>query len=278
MEREPGLVVEPDETVIGVWGEALEIHIKHAGRGAPVVYLGSFVGSGAWEPFLDALAQDWTVHAVEFPGSSPVDRAAIHQVETYWDLVLVVQEALDGLGLDRPALIGHSFGGMVAADLAAHFPDRFSKLVLISALGLWSDEEPVRTTELIASAPEDIPGFLFHDPTSPAAGSALALPDDPDDAVRAIAAGVWAMACAGKFIWPIPDNGLAKRLHRITAETLVIWGREDKVVPVGYAERFGAALGTARVEILDACGHMPQIERRDDVVGLISGFLGSETA
>lgn len=272
------VTVVPHEISVPVGNDSLELRVKHAGEGSPIVFLGSFTGHGGWEPFLDDLAGKAAVYAIELPGMSPDDRLAIHKVDTYWDLLLLVEEAIDGLELERPALVGHSFGAMLAADLAAHFPQRFTKLVLAAPLGLWSDECPVRTTELIAAAPEAVPGLLFHDVSAPNVTAALALPQDADEAVTAIAAKVWAMACVAKFIWPIPDNGLAKRLHRVRADTLVMFGEEDRIVPVSYAELFGDALPSARIERLAGCGHVPQVERPDLVGSLLDTFFGFEVS
>jgi len=84
--------------------------------------------------------KDNFVYAPEHPGTSPGDPQAIREVQTYWELLLIYIELAGKLGLERPVAIGQSFGGMVAADLAASFPRLFSALVLLSPLGLWRDD------------------------------------------------------------------------------------------------------------------------------------------
>ena len=87
------------------------------------------------------------------------------------------------------------------------------------------------------------------------------MPDDPKEAATVIADLVWALGATGKFVWPIPDKGLKKRMHRIKAETLIVWGEDDALVSSVYAEEFAARIANSRVEIIKDCGHVPQVER-----------------
>ena len=185
--------------------------------------------------------------------------------------MLLYEEAIRRLGLERPAVLGQSFGGMLACELAAHFPRLFERVVVLDPIGLWRDDAPV--VNWVATAPEDLPPLLFHDPQSDAARAALAPPEDPEAAVGAIAGFVWGIGCTAKFVWPIPEKGLAKRLHRIEAPTLVIWGKQDGLVPAVYAEEFGRRIAGSRVEILDECGHIPQVEQPEKTFALVSEFL-----
>jgi pimeloyl-ACP methyl ester carboxylesterase len=73
--------------------------------------------------------------------------------------------------------------------------------------------------------------------------------------------------------WPIPDKGLKKRLHRVKAPALIVWGEDDELVSPIYAKEFADRLGNARVEIIADCGHVPQVERLDIVGPLVAGFL-----
>src|SRR2546421_316445 len=81
--------------------------------------------------FHDTLARDFTVYAPDHPGTSDGDPESHRSLDDMWDLALFYDELFDKLALDKPALVGHSFGGMVAGDIAANFPKRVGKLVLI---------------------------------------------------------------------------------------------------------------------------------------------------
>src|SRR5439155_21151196 len=85
---------------------------------------------------------------------------------------------------------------------------------------------------------------------------------------------VWSLACTGKFVWPIPDKGLKKRIHRISAPTLIVWGKQDGIVPPVYAQEFAERIAGARVEMIDGAAHLPQIEQTEKVSKRVADFLG----
>src|SRR5918912_1988351 len=124
------LTSTPTQRSVRVWQDKLESQVKVAGKGPPAVYFHS-AGGPLWDGFLDALAEHYTVYAPEHPGTSVGDPTAIEQVDDLWDLVLVYDEVFAALGLDSPVVLGQSFGGMIACELAATFPRRARKLVLL---------------------------------------------------------------------------------------------------------------------------------------------------
>ena len=118
------------KTLIRTMNGRVESYVHHAGNGAPVVFLHG-AGGPAWDPFLDDLAEHFTVYAPSLPGTEG-DPDAVREIRGLWELMLHYYEVFDQLGLDSPAVIGHSFGGMLAAELAStkgkqtrpHFIDR----------------------------------------------------------------------------------------------------------------------------------------------------------
>jgi pimeloyl-ACP methyl ester carboxylesterase len=266
-----GAIAVREETV-QVWAGRLKLRVKVAGDGPPLLYFHPLPGL-AWGPLLDQLAGRHTVYAVEHPGTTPGDPRAITEVQTFWELLLVYDEAIRELGLRRPAVIGQSFGGMVAADLAATFPHLVSRLVLLSPIGLWRDDAPIPLMQMVAGPPEDLPQYLFAHPDSAAARAAMALPDDPAQIPKAIAQSAWNTGCTTKFAWPIADHGLGRRLHRITAPTLIVWGRQDALVPVAYAGEFGRGIAGSQVEVIDDCGHVVQVDQPERTWAAITAFL-----
>jgi pimeloyl-ACP methyl ester carboxylesterase len=263
-----------DETV-EVWDSRLRLHVKVAGDGPPLLYFHPLAGL-TWTPLLDRLAGRHTVYAPEHPGTSPGDPQAIREVQTFWELLLVYQELTEVLRVDRPVVVGQSFGGMVAADLAASFPRLFGRLVLLSPLGLWRDDMPIPLMEMVAGPPSEVPKYLYAHPGSEAARAAQAMPADPARQAKAIAQATWNVGCTTKFAWPIADHGLGRRLHRVQVPTLIVWGREDALVPVGYAKEFGSRIAGSRVEVLDDCGHVVQVDQPERSWAAISGFLAGE--
>jgi pimeloyl-ACP methyl ester carboxylesterase len=260
------------EEVISVWNDQLEIHVKIAGSGPPLLFLHG--GGGLrWTPFLERLSGLFTVYAPELPGTSPADPHAIHKVDTFADLLLMYEELVRGLGIAGAVAIGESLGGMMVADLAAHFPSLFSRLVLFAPAGLWRDDHPAHVVESFSSEPEQAPEYLFFDHQGDLARAFFAPPDDPELIPSVVAAIVWAQGCAAKFLWPIPDQGLAKRLHRVTAPTLIIFGTEDRLMPSIYGQEFADRIAGSRVELIDRCGHIPHVEALDRTWELVSEFL-----
>jgi pimeloyl-ACP methyl ester carboxylesterase len=261
-----------DET-LALWDGQVKMHVKIGGSGPPLLYFHAASGL-VWDPFVDRLAGRYTVYAPEHPGTSPEVPREIHKVESLWQLVLIYEEAIRRLDLDeKPVVVGQSFGGMMALELAAAYPGLFGKLVVLDPIGLWRDDAPV--ANWIAAPPQELPGMLFYDPEGEAAQAMFAMPEDPEAAVKAQAALVWAIGCTGKFVWPIPDKGLASRLHRVDVPTLVVWGREDRLNPVVYAEEFGRRIKGSRVEVIGECGHVPQAEQPEATYDLVSQFLAS---
>jgi pimeloyl-ACP methyl ester carboxylesterase len=263
-------MVATQERTVSVWRDTIQPRVKVAGSGPPVVFFHGATGL-QWDPFLDSLAGQFTVYAPEHPGTSPGDPDGVKPLDNLWDLVLYYYELFDQLGLESPAVVGHSFGGMVAAEVAATNPERVSRLVLIDPVGLWRDDMPVKNWMVML--PEDLVQVVFADPTGPVAQQAFAMPDDVDAQIDARIQMTWSLACTGKFVWPIPDKGLKKRLHRIEAPTLVIWGKEDRLIAPDYAQEFAGRIPNARVELVDGAGHLPQLEQLGTVVPMVRGFL-----
>jgi pimeloyl-ACP methyl ester carboxylesterase len=256
---------------LDLWDGQISTRVHSAGSGDPVVFLHGAAGL-QWDAFLDGLAEQHTVFAPEHPGTTPGDPDGIRPLDHLWDLILYYDELLSALELDSAALVGHSFGGMVAAEVAASFPDRVSKLVLISALGLWRDDAPI--PNFMVMTPEEFVPLLVADQTGPVAQTLLAPPDlESEEGQTAVIQGVWSLACTGKFIWPIPDRGLNKRLHRVTADTLIVWGHRDNLVKSVYADEFRERIRGSRVEVIENAAHFPHLEQTERTIELVNDFL-----
>jgi pimeloyl-ACP methyl ester carboxylesterase len=166
-------------------------------------------------------------------------------------------------------VVGHGFGGMVAAELAANSPRRVDKLVLIAPFGLWRDENPI--PDIAATPADEMPKLLLADPDGPLAAGLVPPADDP----QALFEHAQRMASILHFIWPLPDKGLKRRLHRVRADTLLVWGREDRLVSPAYAADFAALLGKSQTAWIDGVGHLAQLEATDAVRDHTLAFLRS---
>jgi pimeloyl-ACP methyl ester carboxylesterase len=230
----------------------------------PLVWLHSLYGVEADRPIVEALAEHHHVYAPLAPGFT--DLAELEDIRDIHDLALHYDDIMDALELDEAVVAGHSFGAMIAAELAAHVPARVSRLILASPLGLWNDRHPV--ADLFGIPAAEVPGLLYANPTR-APGSA----GQPD--VESIIALTRGMTTVARFLWPIPDRGLSRRLYRVRAPTLVIHGALDRFVPVEYAAEFAEKLPAATTRIIPDAGHLLTVEALDPMLRAMADFLSS---
>jgi pimeloyl-ACP methyl ester carboxylesterase len=251
-------------------GVTAEVHTR--GSGHPLLWLHSAGGLYPSEPLLDLLAERYLVYAPVWPGfGEDATEGALEDMLDFalhgWDLV----EAL-GLGGARPHLVGHSMGGMVAAEMACLNPRGIDRLVLVAAAGLWIDELPV--PDIFAMLPFELAEALFADP---AAGERLLMAgtDFGDDEAmkRFLVGNARRLGTAGKILFPIPNRRRAKRLYRMDRPALALWGREDRLFPPRYGERFVELLPDARLTVVPDAGHMLPYEQPESAAAAIVEFL-----
>ena len=262
----------PETRRIKLWQDRIDTEVEISGSGSPLVYLHGPWGLAPDRGFVARLAERHKVFAPKFPGTSTGDPNAVQALGGWHDLVLYSGELFDRLQLDAPALVGHSFGALLAAEYAAAAPRAVSRLVLIDPVGLWRDDHPVKNWMILSEAARK--AALFAAPEGEAARRFFAVPADPQARVEALSQFVWAQACTGKFVWPVADRGLARRIHRIAAPALILWGGADGIVPPLYAQEFAKRISGAKVEVIGNAGHLPQLEQEQQVVAAIGKFLG----
>ena len=248
------------------------VHLLRGGTGEPVLFLHAAGGAGAWLPFHSQLAEaGFEVIAPDHPGFGQSDD--FPDVEAIDDLVYHYLDVLDGLGFGlgsaRPHVVGASFGGWVAAELAVHSPQLIGSLTLLSAAGLRLPDHPV--ADVFLMPPAKLAAALFHDPPP-----APAPPGTAPDLDVIIAAYREATSLA-RFSWVpyLSDPKLERRLGRITAPTLVVAPADDRLIPVAHARRYAQLIGGAEYAEVAACGHAMHVERPGEFAALVASFLAS---
>jgi pimeloyl-ACP methyl ester carboxylesterase len=267
-ERRSGLRPVVRARTVPLRDGTVQIQVRTAGQGPPLVYFHSFHDRDGWSPLLDRLAARHRVYAPVHPGVG--GSTGVEHLDDVVDLALVYDECLTALGLRRAHLAGHFFGAMVAAELAALLPERARRLVLISPLGLWRDDAP--TADVLILPHAELMAALWQDPESAAARAWATLPGTEAENVAAQLESIARRAAMGKFVWPIPDKGLRRRLHRVAAPTLLLWGDADRVNPVAYGEAWRERLAKAELRLVPG-GHMVPHESPDATAAAALEFL-----
>jgi pimeloyl-ACP methyl ester carboxylesterase len=238
------------------------------GEGAPLVFLHGAGGVEAQDPFLDALAKKYRVYAPLLPGYG--DSEECSELRDMLDFTLHSWDVVEALGLRDPILVGHSMGGMIAAEMAAIAPHDVSRLGLIAPAGLWLDQFPI--PDFFSLLPFQLAEILFFDAKIGAqlmgAGGAMNFAD-PEWLKTFLVRNARQLGTAGKLLFPIPERGLAGRLYRIEAKTVIVWGDGDKLIPLAYAERFQAGIRGSRLVVIREAAHMVPLEQTAQTVAAL---------
>jgi pimeloyl-ACP methyl ester carboxylesterase len=238
------------------------VRYYEGGEGQPLVFLHGAGGPDLDQNFLQALAEKYHVYAPLLPGYGDSEECA--ELRDMLDFTLHTWDVVDALSVRDPILVGFSMGGMIASEMAAVAPHDVSRLALIAPAGLWLDDHPV--PDLFSAMPFELPKYLFHDTEAgaKAIGANFDL-SDPSFLQTFLVRNARQLGAAGKILFPIPERGLAGRLYRIRAKTLLIWGESDRLVPPVYARAFQSALPHADLVMIPEAGHMVTFEKTAEV-------------
>jgi len=252
-------------------GIPAKVHTR--GSGPPVVFFHGAGGVFPFEPMLDLVAEHFTVHGAEWPGFG--EESTEGSIEDMLDFTLHGWDLVDALQLDaRPHVVGHSMGGMIAAEMAAVNPSGIDRLVLVGSAGVWVEDHPA--PDIFAMLPMELAEVLFADPAMGEAVLAGGLDFNDDAALEAfMVTNSRRLGTAAKILFPIPNRRLSKRLYRITNPTLLLWGAQERLFPTVYAERFKEMLVSTKAELqlIDRAGHMLPYEQPAAAAAAIAEFL-----
>jgi len=260
--------MRPREETIPVGG--VDVHAWVGGRGDPLLVLHGAGANRGFTRWVERVAERYTVWAPTHPGFGKSGDA--EWMESIDDLARFHLWFIDAAGLGRPHVLGHSIGGWTAAEMAVMSPHAIAKLVLVAAEGL--KPETGEILDVFYHSDAQLRELIVHDPkTIPEWDELFGRPPTPAD--RALAERNREMTA--RLTWkPYMHNPrLARFLPRVTNPTLIVWGREDRIVPVACGEQYRRAIPDAKLTVLEGCGHLPPIEQPDVFARLVLDFLGA---
>jgi pimeloyl-ACP methyl ester carboxylesterase len=254
------------------------VQVAEGGSGPPLLYLHSAAGEAlVWLDVLNGLAEDRTVVAPAHPGFWQSEGLeTIHDIE---DLANHYLALMDARGWEQVDVMGSSLGGWIAMELAARWPERVGRMVLAASVGIRVPDVPMADVfAMTLGKEEDARALSFHDPHHPLAK--IAIPDLMSLNDEDLANFLRAMAATAKVAWNpyMHDPRLEGMLPRVSADTLLIWGRSDKVVPVPYGERLAELIPQARLVVVEECGHSIMLEQPQAVLEAARGHLRAGAA
>src|ERR1051326_2768306 len=243
------------------------VRYYEGGSGTPLVFLHGAGGILPNDPFLAKLTEKYHVYAPLLPGYG--DSEECGEIRGMLDFTLHTWDVVDALRLKDPLLVGHSMGGMIAAEMAAIGPHDVSRLALIAPAGLWLDEHPI--PDLFSTMPFEFPQLLFHNVEAGAALMTAGMsPEDPEWLKGFLVSNARQLGMAGRILFPVPDRGLSSRLYRIKARTLLIWGNSDRLIAPAYAQVFKKAIPGADLAVIPEAGHMITLEKPDQMIAALA--------
>ena len=257
--------MSPEPVYVDVAGKSTQV--TTGGSGPPLLYLHSAAGETDWTRWHAALGRHFTVHAPAHPGFAQSE--GLDKIDDIHDLAWHYVDVLDALKFDRVPVVGFSLGAWIAAEVAILRPERISHLVLINAAGLHIDRAPI--AELFGDDLEKLKKLVFFDPQSPAVAEVFPTAvDDP----RVL---MWLRAreATARVGWNpyLHDPKLSGHLRRIKAPTLVVWARQDRLIPLAHGQFYAEHIANARLHVFENAGHMLPLERPDEVASVVATFL-----
>ncbi len=247
------------------------------GKGEPLVLLhGEAFARDIWGQTIKEASRFFTVYAPDLPGFGCSDRPAVEYGLAFY--VDFVKDFLDALKVDTCAIAGASMGGEVAAAFAAKYPGRAARLVLVDAKGFSPLIKGLRTLPVLGST---LSLFMF--------GSREVLKRHVEGMLydkrmlkEELVDREWArlkdpayrnwLSKNAKYLSTV-DPGLPGMLKSVKARTLIIWGKEDALLPLEDAYKFGECIPRSEVLVLERCGHLPVIERSEEFSRALLTFL-----
>ncbi|MDP2355091.1 MAG: alpha/beta fold hydrolase [Beijerinckiaceae bacterium] len=236
-----------------------------SGKDETIVFLHGASGLPLWNDFFGSLAERYSLLVPEHPGfggSSPPD-----DIRDIADMAMYYLDYLDRCTSGKVHLIGHSVGGWIAAEASCRNTRKIESLTLMAPAGLRIKGTP--TGDNFIWSPEESVRNLVFDPAL--AERMLSRETSEEEADMILANRFMAAKLGWEPRWLNP--ALERWLHRIDVPTKIIWGANDNLFPAAYGKKWNDLIEASSLEVIDRCGHLPQVERPDESARIIISFL-----
>ena len=248
------------------------VRLLRRGQGEPLLVLHRDNGYSEGQRFFDLLAERFSIYLPSLPGYHGSNTREWAWLWSVRDLAVVLRQLLEHLGLERIWVVGLGFGGWLAAEMATTCEHRFNGMVLVAPMGIQPQAGEIYDQFLVSSEVYAQRGFHDQAKFDDTYGS---LPEY-DQLER------WETdrEMTSRIGWKpyMFNRSLPKLLQAVHTPALILWGRDDAVVPLECGRLYADALPNARLEVIDDCGHVADIERADQVARLCFDFAEQAAA
>ena len=247
----------------------VRVQLRHGGTGTPLLILHSELGVPGWLRAHAQLAQHFSVYVPSLPGFGRSARP--DWLVSVRDLAAWVTWFIRDLKLPQPLpVIGFSLGGWIAAEIATVNASIFSKIVLVGTAGLQPEDGQV-WDYFVHSSREALAQAFFDPAQVPEYAQYYGKAWTPEEETQA----EQNREMAARLFWKpyMRSHTLAGLLPGVATPTLVVWGREDAIIPLNAGQRYLRAIPGATAKVLDRCGHLPEMEQPEAFVQVVLDFL-----
>ncbi len=244
-----------------------QVQMFSGGSGPPLLFLHGAGGNSGWQAYHEELSKSYTVYVPSQPGFNGTERP--EWVYTITDVAHFNQTLVQKLGLDQYILMGSSMGGWLAAEMAAMSTAGLRALILVDAAGIKPEQGEI--AEIFMVSAETRLKQRFHDPSQVPNYSQYTRELSPEEQVQEHSN----REMASRLCWKpyLYNPSLPYYLAQVATPTLIVWGRQDAIIPVECGELFQRALPNSTLRIIDNCGHSPAVEKPEEFLNLVTEFL-----
>ena len=245
-----------------------KLHMLKGGSGEPLVLLHGAGGNSGWLRYVRELADQFTVYLPSHPGYGQSERP--EWLESIHDLASFYTWFFETQGLEGARAVGFSMGGWLAAEMAVTCSHVFSKLMLVDPVGIKPQQGEI--TDIFIISPAQIIELLFHDPNqAPEYEEIYGQTPSPEQVETAESNREMAVRlCWKPYMY---DPRLPGLLSRVNIPTRIVWGQEDRLVPLECAGLYQKAIPGSDLVVIENCGHVPQVEKPEEFVRVALEFL-----